>query len=235
MSQITLSPGRGMELRQNTSTVMHLHITTKDPTQKSHLNQVMMILEDILIPINHVGIASLEGIKVTIPPDNRYMVLNTSEVMISVNTGEMDIASHTAIYNPYLYETESHENYDPEYFVNTYDIPSGYVDVLTKWYSIKFTYPDYNLIFIRPGLGISLQSHAKREEYWEIAAGEPIVISGSKVSYNNPQGTKFYIPLGNLHTIINPSSESWAILKESCKGTFDEQDIVRVFNPNNYQ
>ncbi|UYP47288.1 hypothetical protein NEF87_003573 [Candidatus Lokiarchaeum ossiferum] len=234
MSQIILTTGRGTKLRQNDSSLMTLNITPKDPKEKSQLNQVMMILEDILIPINHVGIASTDGIKVTIPPENAYMVLNTSETTICVETGEIDYTQHSILYDPYLYEHEDHVDYDSAEFIKTYDIPAGYTDVLPKWYSIKFSYPEFNLIFVRPGLGISLQSHAKREEYWEIAAGEPIVISGSKVSYNNPQGTKFYIPLGNLHTIINPSKDVWVILKETYKGNFDEKDIVRVFNPNHY-
>ena len=234
MSQITLTSGRGTKLRRNASTMMTLLITPQDPQNKSDLNQVMMVLEDILIPINHVGIASVDGIKVAVPPENAYMVLNTSERSICVDTGESTSSNHEVFYDPYLFEHESHSDYDPEEFIKIYDIVPGYIDILAKWYSVKFTYPDYNLIFIRPGLGISLQSHMKREEYWEIAAGEPIVITGSKVSYENPQGTKFYIPLGNLHTIINPSSSSWVILKETYKGTFDEMDIVRVFNPNNY-
>lgn len=234
MSQIILTSGRGTRLRRNVSSLMTLNITTEDPLKKTQLNQVMMILEDILIPINHVGIASTDGIKITIPPENSYMVINSSEVAICVDMGEIDITQHSILYDPYLYEHETHVDYDPEEFIKTYDIPAGYTDVLTKWYSIKFTYPEFNLIFVRPGLGISLQSHAKREEYWEIAAGEPIVISGSKVTYENPQGTKFYIPLGNLHTIINPSKSVWTILKETCKGNFDEKDIVRVFNPNHY-
>jgi mannose-6-phosphate isomerase-like protein (cupin superfamily) len=214
---------------------MTLLITPQDALDKSHLDQVMMVLEDILIPINHVGIASVDGIKVAVSADNTYMVLNTSDIPILVDSGESEVSQHQILYDPYLLEGESHTDYKPEDFITKYDVPSGYVDVLTKWYSVKFTYPDFNLIFIRPGLGISLQSHMKREEYWEIAAGEPIVISGSKVTYDNPQGTKFYIPLGNLHTIINPSESSWVILKETYKGSFDEKDIVRVFNPNNYQ
>jgi mannose-6-phosphate isomerase-like protein (cupin superfamily) len=234
MVKINLSPGRGTKLRENRSTLMNLSITAGESQSKMHLGQVMMILDNLLIPINHVGIASVEGIKVSVSPNKCYMVLNTSEIPIVIDTGDIDVSQHKIIYNPYLFEHESHVDYNSADFIEKYDIPAGYVDVLAKWYSIKFSYSDYNIILIRPGLGISLQSHTKREEYWEMITGDPIVISGSKVSYHNPQGTKFYIPLGNLHTVINPSEFSWVMFKENYKGIFDEEDIVRVFNPNHY-
>ena len=41
------------------------------------------------------------------------------------------------------------------------------------------------------------------------------------------------IPLGAMHTVINPTDD-WILIKEHCEGTFDEEDIVRVFNPNHY-
>ena len=55
-------------------------------------------------------------------------------------------------------------------------IPDGYIDTLPKWYSIKYTYPDFNYIFVCPGLGISIQVDSMREEYWEVLEGHPIIL-----------------------------------------------------------
>ncbi len=71
-----------------------------------------------------------------------------------------------AVLNKIISTPVSDKNYDPEEFKSQHPVPDGYIDILTKWYSIKFTYPEFNYIFIRPGVGISLQMHAMREEHW---------------------------------------------------------------------
>ncbi|MHA1821748.1 MAG: hypothetical protein ACTSU2_10745 [Promethearchaeota archaeon] len=158
--------------------------------------------------------------------------LNTFD-NLEENEGALKEKPYIEIYDPYLYENEKHVNIDPDKFREEYTVPDGYIDVLPKWYSIKFTYPDINYIFIRPKLGISIQKHNMREEHWEIGRGTPIIIVGTNVYYNTKVGEKFDIPVNSLHTVINPTDE-WVLIKERYSGKFDEEDIVRVFNPNHY-
>jgi mannose-6-phosphate isomerase-like protein (cupin superfamily) len=82
-------------------------------------------------------------------------------------------------------------------------------------------------------MGISYQTHELREEIWEIVKGNPILIINDKIEYKPKKGKRYVIPLRTLHSIINPT-ENWVVLKEKYTGIFDESDILRIYNPNNY-
>ncbi len=165
-----------------------------------------------------------------------YMIINYGDIPINIQY-DQDISNHRIIYNPYKYEFTQRVNFKLELFIDNYDIPKGYVSTLPKWYSFKFTYPDYNLIFIRPEFGLSVQIHKFRNESWEILDGKPIIITGNKVYYFVENGQKFHNPINTYHSIINPNIErnNFVVIKERWNGKFDESDINRVFNPNNYK
>ena len=231
---VTLAPGRGTKMSRNGDDLLFVKFSVEVGSIKNALGHCFMILGKLLSSPDHLGIASGNNtMKVPIPPHTEHMVINTGTVPVTL-TFNQDISSHTVLYDPYLYEKELPETVNPDEFKKNYDIPDGHVDTLAKWYSVKYTFPDFNYIFVRPGLGISIQSHKKREEHWEVIAGAPIIIAGHKISYDTPNDTKFTIPFLTLHTVINPSKDSWVLIKESYKGEFDEEDIVRVYNPNNY-
>jgi mannose-6-phosphate isomerase-like protein (cupin superfamily) len=158
---------------------------------------------------------------------------NTENNLSSI-TYNRDISNHQIIYDPYKYEDSEKLHFKAEFFIRNYRIPKGYINTLPKWYSFKFTYPDHNLIFIRPEYGLSIQIHKYRNELWEILDGNPIILNGNTVYYNVKSGTKFKIPTNTFHTVINPNKKKFVILKEQWSGTFNEEDISRVFNPNNY-
>ena len=233
MSKITLKSGRGIKLFQNDDVSLAIDISTINPNMPPRWDEIMMILGTLIVPINHLGRISPHGLQIIIPPFSQYMVINSGKIDLDLSFS-LDPKNHKILYDPYLYEHEDHKNYDSEEFKSLHLVPDGYIDILAKWYSIKFTYPDFNYIFIRPGLGISLQMHAMREEHWEVLEGQPIIIAGSKISYDTKKGTQFDIPLGAVHTVINPSDSEWVLIRESITGKFDEGDIVRVFNPNHY-
>jgi len=179
-----------------------------------------------------------EGISRTdfiINPDVCYMVINVGKKPLEIHYSE-DISNHKIIYDPYKYESSQKINLKPELFQKRYNLPKGYIDTLSKWYSFKFTYPDYNLIFIRPEFGLSIQKHKYRNEIWEVLEGKPIIISGNRVYYYVEKGIRFHNPINTYHTVINPNKEinKFVLLKESWNGNFDEYDITRVFNPNHY-
>ncbi len=85
-------------------------------------------------------------------------------------------------------------------------------------------------------MGLSIQTHQHRNEFWEILAGEPIIISGNRVYYFVKTGTKFQNLINTYHSVINPNQDrdKFVILKEGWSGDFDEKDINRFFNPNQY-
>jgi mannose-6-phosphate isomerase-like protein (cupin superfamily) len=169
-----------------------------------------------------------------VKPNDYYMIINIGDEETPVYYSE-DITELEIIYDPYRYEDSEKINFKPEDFKGIYDVPEGYIDTLPKWYSFKFTYSDYNLIFVRPGLGISIQDHVERNEFWEILEGTPILINGNDVHYFIENNTKFEIPIGTYHSVINPNSDKFVIIRESWSGYFDEEDINRAFNPNNYK
>ncbi|MFX1570364.1 MAG: hypothetical protein ACFFCV_18540 [Promethearchaeota archaeon] len=168
-------------------------------------------------------------------PDTCYMVINVGKKPIEIHYSE-DISNHKIIYDPYKYESSQKINLTPELFQKRYNLPEGYIDTLPKWYSFKFTYPNYNLIFVRPEFGLSIQKHKYRNEIWEVLEGKPIIISGNKVHYFVEKGMRFHNPINSYHTVINPNKEinTFVLLKESWNGNFDEYDITRDFNPNHY-
>jgi len=218
-----LGPNRGTLLRKNESKSLIIDINMKNLKNIFLINGNRFLTDDI----------NSQDLK--IPPNAYYMIINRSdkEIQISYN---LDVSQHKLIYNPYKYEKAQKPKIDPVEFRESHDIPEGFIDILPKWYSIKFTYPDYNLIFINPEMGISFQIHRERSEYWKIIKGHPIVLSGHRVYYFVDSGTHIKNPVGTYHSIINPNTQKdqYVAIEERWSGNFDEEDIKRVFNPNNY-
>ncbi|MCK4687561.1 MAG: hypothetical protein KAT66_05490 [Candidatus Lokiarchaeota archaeon] len=221
MKKKIIFPERSTSLRKNGS--QELGISFK----KNNTKKVYIINGSSFITENNLSSILI------IKPENHYMIINKEEYPIEI-TYSRDISNHQVIYDPYKYEDSEKINFKAEFFKRKYKIPEGYIDTLPKWYSFKFTYPNYNIIFVRPEFGLSIQIHRYRNELWEILDGNPIILNGNTVYYQVESGTKFKIPINTFHTVINPSNEKFVILKEQWSGNFNEEDISRVFNPNNY-
>ncbi len=222
MKKEIIEPEKGTLLRKNGSKILIITIPEE-------------LLDKIFI-INHTDflIGNISLNKLEIAPNNYYMIINKSISLLEIEYN-LDISNHEIIYDPYIYENDEKMNIDPQEFIKTHKVPSGYTDILSKWYSIKFTYLDYSLLYIKPNLGISIQTHKKRNEKWEILGGKPIILIGNKVHYFVESGSIFKHNLGTFHTIINPNKyNTFAKLKENWSGKFEEEDIERVFNPNAY-
>jgi hypothetical protein len=217
-----LKPKRGTCLRKNSTKKLRLDI---DPDK---FNNVLMINQNRFY-------TSLKKENLIVKPLDYYMIINNSNNPLEISYND-DISNHKVIYDPYLFEKSKKKNLNPNSFVNKFSIPRGYFDVLAKWYSIKFSYIDYNIIFIKPSLGISIQIHDNRSEKWEILAGNPIIINVDKVYYFTEIGSEFSTPKMSFHSAINPSKikNDYVIIKETWTGNFDEKDIKRIFNPNHY-
>ncbi len=214
---------RGSELRKNGSKLLKISFDSEDLDNLLIINNTKFIIKNL--KLKHL----------TIEPYKFYMIINKKRTEIKVQYND-DISTHEVIYSPYKYEHLKKENFNPELFAQKYNVPNGYIDTLSKWYSIKFTYPDHNLIFIKPEMGISIQIHSQRSEKWEILAGKPIIINGNNVWYYVENIYKFVNGINMYHCVINPNKdpEAFVEIREEWSGNFDEKDIVRVYNPNNY-
>jgi mannose-6-phosphate isomerase-like protein (cupin superfamily) len=224
MLKEVIKPGRGTSLKQNGVKSLKISIKT------DNLTNIFLINGENFITNN------LTQADLIIKPNQYYMLINRKDDFIRLKYS-YDISDHKIIYNPYKYETLEKIPLNPQEFILHHNVPKGYIDILSKWYSIKFTYPNYNLIYIKPEMGISIQIHKNRSETWEILGGNPIVINGNRIFYFVNKGEKFQNRIMSYHSIINPNKEqnNYVIIKEEWKGIFDEKDIKRIYNPNNYQ
>lgn len=212
---------RGTPLRKNGSLELKLSINHATHKDIFVINGKKFITE------------KLSSSELIIKPNDCYMLINNGNETLDISYN-LDVSNHEIIYDPYKFETLEKKNYTPEDLKKIYKVPDDYIDTLPKWYSFKFTYKNYNIIFVRPQLGISIQTHKHRNEFWEILAGKPIIINGNTVHYFVENNVKFEIPINTLHSVINPNIDKFVILKEQWSGYFNEEDIKRVFNPNNY-
>lgn len=72
---------------------------------------------------------------------------------------------------------------------------------------------------------LSLQYHSKREEFWKILIGTPVIVIGDEVFYAKP-GDEYMVGLGVKHRISAPNDD--VLILEISRGEFDEDDIVRI-------
>ncbi|MFX1236541.1 MAG: hypothetical protein ACFFAS_11470 [Promethearchaeota archaeon] len=222
MKNETLLPGRSTYLRKNANELLHILINEEDLNTIYLINGKKFLTEKI------------SSSHLIVEPGECYMVINTSrDITIEIRYNR-DISPHAIVYNPFEQEFYEKMPLNKDLFTSNFDVPDNYVDVLPKWYSYKFIFANYNLIFIKPRLGLSFQFHELRSELWEILAGKPIIVNGNEVSYFVNPGSKFEIQKKAVHTIINTNASEYVLLKEQWDGEFNEADIYRLFNPNNY-
>jgi mannose-6-phosphate isomerase-like protein (cupin superfamily) len=218
-----IQAGKGTKLRTNGGSKLAISC---DPKALKHV---------ILINNSHLLSKNVMRSDLLINICAPYMIINigTNDLHLKF---DQNISLHDILYDPYKFLNSEKKLLQFADVKEIYDIPSGYIDILAKWYSIKFTYPTYNLIFIKPEMGLSLQIHRERSEKWEVIKGMPIIINGNEVHYYVKNGSTFIHSKGDYHSIINPNKnpQEFVVIKEQWTGRFDENDITRVFNPNEY-
>ncbi len=222
---LVLAPSRGSKLYRNHDEPLQIQVKGEGGS---------WLVPMLLIAGTQIEFRDIERSNSTIQikPTQEYLLINLSNRSITLEFSQ-DYRNHDILFDPYRYENSPFAAIDPSEFTKTHTIPPGYNDILTKWYSIKFTYPEKNLIFLRPHLGISIQSHIKRTEDWRIIEGHPYIIANSVMHYVVKPGDTFHTDNGKIHAIFNPTDE-WVAIEETYTGKFDEEDIMRIFNPNHY-
>ncbi|MDE2212965.1 MAG: phosphomannose isomerase type II C-terminal cupin domain [Patescibacteria group bacterium] len=81
------------------------------------------------------------------------------------------------------------------------------------------------LLSVRSGEALSLQTHAKRDEFWHVLSGEGVVTIGDSTQKVHAQ-KEFFIPRGTAHRAEALEHDLWML--EISFGDFDEEDIVRL-------
>ncbi len=77
---------------------------------------------------------------------------------------------------------------------------------------------------MQPGGETSLQSHAKRSEFWHFISGSGVIHVEDK-EYNVVAGDECSAPVGAKHRWL--AGPSGLVLLEVATGDFDEEDIIR--------
>ncbi len=81
------------------------------------------------------------------------------------------------------------------------------------------------ILTVNAGEVLSLQTHAKRSEFWRIISGEGIVTIGDK-NYTAIVGEEYEIPVGERHRLS--AGPDGIVVLEISYGFFDEEDITRL-------
>ncbi len=89
----------------------------------------------------------------------------------------------------------------------------------------KNTLSTVKIVTVKPGEILSLQTHAKRSEFWHVISGSGVCEIGDK-KFDLTAGDEHNISLGAKHR-LNAGSSGLQILEISF-GDFDEEDIIRL-------
>jgi cytidyltransferase-like protein len=86
---------------------------------------------------------------------------------------------------------------------------------------------------VEPGKSLSMQKHAKRNEYWLVSEGKCIVNSRLESGYEMPpkqleKHDEFTIICGEWHQLTNPFSKPCRVVEIQYGNRCDEDDITRL-------
>lgn len=77
---------------------------------------------------------------------------------------------------------------------------------------------------VNAGAQLSLQLHHKRQEYWRVVSGNPLITIGEETFVASP-GEEYFIDVETKHRLAG--GETGAVILEIMRGEYDEDDIVR--------
>ena len=81
------------------------------------------------------------------------------------------------------------------------------------------------ILTVHPGEALSLQHHARRDEFWRVLSGDGTIQTGDSKLAAEP-GNEYFIPRGTPHRLEAGSSP--LVVLEISFGEFDDADIVRL-------
>jgi mannose-1-phosphate guanylyltransferase/mannose-6-phosphate isomerase len=81
-------------------------------------------------------------------------------------------------------------------------------------------------IQVNPGASLSLQKHHHRAEHWIVVKGTAEITNGDKLLLLS-ENQSTYIPLGEVHRLVNPGTVPLEIIEVQSGSYLGEDDIVR--------
>ena len=81
-------------------------------------------------------------------------------------------------------------------------------------------------ICVKPGAALSLQSHSHRSEHWIVVEGTAKVTIDEDVKLVT-EGQSVYVPLGAVHRMKNPGTQSLVLIEVQIGTYLGEDDIIR--------
>jgi mannose-6-phosphate isomerase len=82
------------------------------------------------------------------------------------------------------------------------------------------------IITVEPGHRLSLQTHGRRGEFWQVL-DVPIEVTVAERTWTAEPGEHVWVPCGAIHRMANKGERAGRLL-EIAFGDFDEADIVRL-------
>lgn len=82
------------------------------------------------------------------------------------------------------------------------------------------------VITVDPGQRLSLQTHARRAELWQLLDG-PLDVTLDECTWRAEAGEQVWVAQGAVHRLGNPTQRPARVL-EIAYGDFDEDDITRL-------
>ncbi|MCK5777425.1 MAG: mannose-1-phosphate guanylyltransferase/mannose-6-phosphate isomerase [Rhodospirillales bacterium] len=81
-------------------------------------------------------------------------------------------------------------------------------------------------LMVKPGAGLSLQSHQHRAEHWVVVSGTAKVTRGDDILTLSPNQST-YLPAGTKHSLENPGDVPLRVIEVQTGSYLGEDDIVR--------
>jgi mannose-6-phosphate isomerase-like protein (cupin superfamily) len=83
-------------------------------------------------------------------------------------------------------------------------------------------------IIVNPGRKLSLQRHAKRDEFWVITMGNGVLVDQDGKEVLLEPGIPVYVPAGKVHRIENRAYWPLKLVEVQVGMECDEEDIERL-------
>jgi mannose-1-phosphate guanylyltransferase / mannose-6-phosphate isomerase len=154
----------------------------------------------------------------------RMVALVGTEDLVVVDTGDAVLVAHRSQTQSVkaVVERLRAENHQSASVHRTAHRPWGSYTVLEDADDCKV-----KRLTVKPGGILSLQRHQRRSEHWTVVQGTAKVRVGEE-EFLLERNQSTFIPMGTLHRLENPGTETLHLIETQCGDYFGEDDIERL-------
>ena len=182
-------------------------VLPKDPHGNAHVGDVLATDSSNSLVHSTSRLVALVGVK-------DLVVVETPDAVLVVDRSRSQDVKHivNALQQQKRYEHTLHRKVHR---------PWGWYDSIDEGGRFKV-----KRIQVKPGASLSLQRHHHRAEHWVVVSGTAEITCGEKkLMLTENQST--YIPLGEVHRLVNPGTIPLEIIEVQSGSYLGEDDIVR--------